>query len=105
MEITITLTPAELATFVDCTPGVYNKLRPEVQQLVSEMRDTQLYYSAENKIVAATAAAFTAQAMATPTFRPVGERLGVDTEPTTACKRYGCHKNPTHGHCNRCLSA
>lgn len=22
--------------------------------------------------------------------------------PTTACKRYGCHVNPGHGHCNRC---
>lgn len=24
------------------------------------------------------------------------------TVPTTGCRRWGHHRNPTHGHCNRC---
>lgn len=24
------------------------------------------------------------------------------TTPTTGCRRWGHHRNPNHGHCNRC---
>lgn len=51
MPITVTLTPGEFATFVDCTPAVYNKLTPEAQRAVSDMRNTSEFYDAVDKMV------------------------------------------------------
>lgn len=50
MPITITLTPGEFATFVDCTPAIYNKLSPEAQVAVSDLRNTRLYEEAATKM-------------------------------------------------------
>jgi hypothetical protein len=57
-QITITLTAEQLATFVDCQPGVYNKLDRETQYAVSEARKTPLYAEVQDKLAAAATALF-----------------------------------------------
>lgn len=89
--VTLELSEAEFATMVDCTPGIYNKLPLHLQRLMSELRDTSLYFEFEDKAVAAAHEA----------FHNLAETAEV-TEPTRACRRFGHWPNKTTRRCNRC---
>lgn len=50
-EITISLTPQELATFIDCTPSIYNRLDKATQRIAGDLRNTPSYETAVWKFV------------------------------------------------------